>query len=138
MVQRVRHARVTVDERLIGEIGRGLLVLLGVAPDDTETQARWMADKLAGIRIFADAEGKMNCDVGQIGGGILVVPQFTLYADATKGRRPSFVSAARPEIAEPLYERVVALLSAQHGSFGADMQVTLQNDGPVTLLLDSP
>lgn len=138
VVQRVKHARVSVGEQTVGEIGAGLLVLLGIAPTDTEAEVVWMAGKIAGLRIFADEAGLMNRSVRDIGGEILVVSQFTLYGDVAKGRRPSFGKAARPEVAEPLYERAVALLSAQHGQFGADMQVALVNDGPVTLIVETP
>lgn len=138
VIQRVASARVEVDGATVGEIGPGLLVLLGVSPTDTEATAAWMADRVAGLRIFADDAGKMNLSVRDSGGGVLVVSQFTLYGDCTKGRRPSFIGAARPELAEPLYERVADLLGAQRGRFGAHMGVSLVNDGPVTLLLDSP
>lgn len=138
VVQRVRRARVSVGEAVTGEIGAGLLVLLGVAPTDGPAEVAWMADKVAGLRIFADAEGKMNLSVRDVGGGVLVVSQFTLYGDVARGRRPSFGAAARPELAEPLYEAVADALGAARGRFGADMQVELVNDGPVTLLLDSP
>jgi D-tyrosyl-tRNA(Tyr) deacylase len=142
VIQRVTRAAVRVEGRTIGEIGPGLLVLLGVAPSDTEAQADWIADRIANLRIFADDAGKMNRSVRDIHGGILVVSQFTLYGDASRGRRPSFINAARPEIAEPLYQRVLARLSlpdlpAQAGLFGADMAVELVNDGPVTLIIDS-
>lgn len=142
LIQRVSRASVRVDGRVTGEIGPGLLVLLGVAPADTEAQADWIADRIAHLRIFADEAGKMNRSVRDIGGGVLVVSQFTLYGDARKGRRPSFIGAARPEIAEPLYRRVLERLSlpdrsAQAGVFGADMAVELINDGPVTLLIES-
>jgi D-aminoacyl-tRNA deacylase len=143
VVQRVSRAGVTVDGETVGVIGRGLLVLLGVAPADTEAEARWLADKVVGLRIFPDDEGKMNRDVSEAGGGVLVVSQFTLYGDARKGRRPSFIGAAPPEMAEPLYESFVAAVRAQGvpaatGRFGAMMQVELVNDGPVTLLVDTP
>lgn len=138
VVQRVSEARVTVEGRVVGEIGRGLLVLLGVAPTDGPAQVSWLASKIAGLRIFSDEAGKMNLSVAEIGGGVLVVSQFTLYGDASKGRRPSFVGAARPELAEPLYEAFADALGAQRGVFGADMQVALTNDGPVTLILDTP
>jgi D-tyrosyl-tRNA(Tyr) deacylase len=143
VVQRVRSARVLVSDEVVGAIGQGLLVLLGVAPTDTAAQVRWLADKVVGLRIFADADGKMNRGVAEIGGGVLVVSQFTLYGDCRKGRRPSFVGAAAPEIAEPLYEAflngVRALgIPVAAGRFGALMQVELVNDGPVTLIIDAP
>ena len=138
VVQRVSRACVRVEGETIGRIGPGLLVLLGVAPADGPAQVTWMADKLANLRIFADQDGKMNRSVRESGGGILLVSQFTLYGDATKGRRPSFTGAARPELAEPLYRDLATRLEAQTGVFGAHMEVDLVNDGPVTLLLDSP
>ena len=130
-----------VDGRSIGRIERGLLILVGFTHADGEEQLAWMTDKIAGLRIFADAEEKMNLAVGDVGGAVLVVPQFTLYGDAVKGRRPSFVDAARPEQAIPLYERFVGLLAARGlrtatGEFGATMEVELVNDGPVTLMLE--
>lgn len=141
VLQRVARARVTVEGRVVGEIGRGLLLLAGFTDGDTEETLRWMADKVVGLRVFTDAEGKMNLSVEEIGGAVLVVSQFTLYGDARKGRRPSFVEAARPEAAVPLYERFVELLRAagrpvETGEFGAMMQVELVNDGPVTLVLE--
>jgi D-aminoacyl-tRNA deacylase len=141
VLQRVSRARVTVEGRVTGEIGRGLLLLAGFTDADGEEALTWMADKVVGLRIFPDNEGKMNRSVEEIGGAILVVSQFTLYGDARKGRRPSFVDAARPEIAIPLYERFVALLRAagrpvETGEFGAMMDVELLNDGPVTLILE--
>lgn len=143
VVQRVSRARVVIDGETVGEIGQGLLVLLGVTHTDTRATAAWLADKVVGLRIFADAEGKMNRAVADVGGGVLVVSQFTLYGNCAKGRRPSFLDAARPELAVPLYEAFVeevrALgVPAATGRFGAMMQVELVNDGPVTLLLDSP
>lgn len=138
VVQRVARAEVRVAGACTGAIGAGLLVLLGVAPTDGPAQVKWMVDKLENLRIFADAEGKMNLSVRDVRGGILVVSQFTLYGDAAKGRRPSFIGAARPELAEPLYEQLCTALGAARGRFGADMQVELVNDGPVTLLLDTP
>ncbi|MFZ5481350.1 MAG: D-aminoacyl-tRNA deacylase [Myxococcota bacterium] len=138
VVQRVSRASVRVEGRVTGEIGLGLLVLLGVAPEDGPAQVAWLADKVEGLRIFADAEGKMNLSVRDVGGGVLVVSQFTLYGDATKGRRPSFVKAARPELAEPLYEALADRLGAARGVFGAHMEVELVNDGPVTLILEAP
>lgn len=138
VLQRVARAAVRVDGAEVGAIGPGLLVLLAVAPGDTEATADWMADRIAGLRVFADAEGRMNRSVREVGGGILVVSQFTLYADTRSGRRPSFTGAARPERAEPLYRRVADALEAARGRFGAHMELELVNDGPVTLILDSP
>jgi D-tyrosyl-tRNA(Tyr) deacylase len=143
LVQRVSRARVTVEGRVTGEIGRGLLVLLGATHQDGEQQATWLAQKLAGLRIFPDGAGLMNLDARQAGGAALVVPQFTLYGDARRGRRPDFVRAARPEQAEPLFERFCTLLAAQgigveRGVFGAHMEVELVNDGPVTLMIETP
>jgi len=142
VVQRVSRARVTVDAAVVGEIGRGLLVLLGVTHDDTAERARWLADKVIGLRIFADAEDKMNLGVADVGGMVLVVSQFTLYGDCSKGRRPSFIAAANPELAIPLYEAFIDAVKAQGipvatGRFGAMMQVELVNDGPVTLIVES-
>jgi D-tyrosyl-tRNA(Tyr) deacylase len=141
VIQRVSRARVTVGERVTGEIGRGLLLLVGFTHADGEAELRWMADKLLGLRIFADDQGKMNQAIDEIGGALLVVPQFTLYGDADKGRRPSFVAAAKPETAIPLYEQFVIELRGhgahvETGEFGAMMQVELVNDGPVTLWLE--
>lgn len=143
VVQRVRSARVTVGEEVVGAVGTGLLVLLGVAPTDTAAQVQWLADKVVGLRVFRDADDKMNLGVTEVGGGILVVSQFTLYGDCRKGRRPSFVGAAPPEIAEPLYEAFIRAVRAlgvptSAGRFGAMMQVELVNDGPVTLVIDTP
>lgn len=142
LVQRVSEASVTVDGRVVAAIGRGLLVLLGVTHDDGEAQAAWLARKMAGLRIFDDAQGKMNLSLADIGGEVLVVSQFTLYGDLQRGRRPSFTAAARPEHAEPLCDRFVQLLRSegvpvQTGIFAALMQVRLVNDGPVTLWLDT-
>jgi D-tyrosyl-tRNA(Tyr) deacylase len=143
VVQRVSRARVLVGGEAVGAVGRGLLVLLGVAPSDTAEGARWLADKVVGLRIFADAAGKMNLDVAEAGGGVLVVSQFTLYGDCRKGRRPSFVGAAGPDVAVPLYEEFLAAVRAHGlptaaGRFGAMMQVELVNDGPVTLIVETP
>jgi D-tyrosyl-tRNA(Tyr) deacylase len=135
LVQRVSHASVAVDGQLVSEIGPGLLVLLGVTHDDTEQQADWLAGKVRALRIFADAEGKMNEPLGDR--EVLCVSQFTLYGDARKGNRPSYVAAAPPEHAEPLYERFCERLGARRGVFGALMAVELTNDGPVTLLVES-
>jgi D-tyrosyl-tRNA(Tyr) deacylase len=141
VLQRVSRASVTIDGRVAGAIGRGYCLLAGFTQADTADQVVWMADKVAGLRIFADADDKMNLSLSEVGGAVLVVSQFTLYGDASKGRRPSFVDAARPEIAIPLYERFIAELRArglevQTGAFGAMMQVELVNDGPVTLVLE--
>ena len=137
LVQRVSEASVTVDGDEIARIGRGLLVLLGVRGEDGPEQADRLAGKLERLRVFEDDEGRMNLSVRDVGGELLVVSQFTLYGDARKGNRPSFVDAAPPEVADPLYERVRAALGAQGGRFGARMQVALVNDGPVTLLLEA-
>lgn len=141
VVQRVRNASVRVDDRIVGEIGAGLLVLLGVAEGDEETAARWMARKLANLRIFADDQGRMNRSVIDTSGSILLVSQFTLCADTRQGHRPSFVNAAQPEMAEPLVALTAELLREQGltvatGEFGASMLVALENDGPVTIVLD--
>ena len=141
VVQRVSRATVQVDRKDVGSIGAGLLVLVGFTRDDGPPQVDWMADKLVGLRIFADGDGKMNLDVREAGGAVLAVSQFTLYGDARKGRRPSFVEAAPPEIAEPLYGSFVDAIRARGvtvatGVFGAIMEVSLVNDGPVTLVLD--
>ncbi|MFD2786508.1 D-aminoacyl-tRNA deacylase [Hymenobacter rubripertinctus] len=143
VLQRVRHARVTVEGRVTGQIGPGLLVLVGFAPEDDAGILERMARKLVQLRIFSDEEGCMNCSVQEVGGQVLVVSQFTLLADARKGNRPSYVGAAPPRLAIPLYEQFVQRLSAllgqpvATGEFGADMQVELLNDGPVTIVLDS-
>ena len=142
VLQRVSRAKVSIAGETVGEIGPGLLVLLGITHADTPEQAKWLAEKIAGLRIFNDADGKMNLSVADVGGGVLVVSQFTLYGDCAKGRRPSFIDAARPEVAIPLYEAFVngvkALgVPAATGRFGAMMQVELVNDGPVSLIVDS-
>jgi D-tyrosyl-tRNA(Tyr) deacylase len=142
VVQRVSRARVTVDGRVTGEIAHGLLVLVGVGSADTEQDARWLADKIAELRIFEDDAGKMNRSLAEAAGAVLAVSQFTLYGDCRKGRRPSFDRAARSEQARALYEKFVAFLRerglrVEEGVFQAMMQVELVNDGPVTLLLDS-
>jgi D-tyrosyl-tRNA(Tyr) deacylase len=143
LIQRVTRASVTVEAAERGRIDRGLLVLLGATHDDGEPQALWLAGKVAGLRVFADPEGKMNRDVREAGGAVLVIPQFTLYGDARRGRRPEFTAAARPEQAEPLVERFCAALAAEgvrveRGVFRAHMAVELVNDGPVTLLIETP
>jgi D-tyrosyl-tRNA(Tyr) deacylase len=143
VLQRVSRAEVRVDGAITGKIGLGYLVLAGFAPTDTEATLDWMAEKILGLRLFADPQGKMNLDLEEVNGAVLVVSQFTLYGDAQKGRRPSFVGAAPPAQAVPLYERFVALLKERSGGlrietgqFGAMMEVDLVNDGPVTLLLE--
>lgn len=141
-VQRVSQGQVSVDDDVCGQIGRGLVVLLGVATDDTPADAAQLADKIVGLRVFDDAEGKMNLALADVGGAMLVISQFTLLGDCRKGRRPSFVGAAPPELAETLYQEFVRAVAAQGievatGRFRQHMQVSLTNDGPVTLLLDS-
>jgi D-tyrosyl-tRNA(Tyr) deacylase len=137
----VSSASVTVEGRVVGSIDRGFVVLVGFTHADTMEHVRWMADKVAGLRLFGDAEGKMNLALGEVGGAVLVVSQFTLYGDAEKGRRPSFIAAARPEVAIPLYEAFIGELRARGlavatGEFGAMMEVRLVNEGPVTLTLE--
>lgn len=141
VLQRVSRASVTIEGTVVGEIGRGLVLLVGFTAGDDEETLRWMAEKVYGLRIFSDDEGKMNRSLEEIGADLLVVSQFTLYGDTSRGRRPSFVQAARPEEAIPLYERFVRLLRemgprVETGEFGAMMQVELVNDGPVTLVLE--
>lgn len=142
VVQRVHESSVTVDGRITGKIGKGLLVLLGVSESDTEQDADYLAEKIVGLRCFADDASKFNLSVRDVGGSVLAVSQFTLFGDCRKGKRPSFTEAARPELAIPLYERFVERVRAsgievQTGEFGAHMDVHLVNDGPVTLMLDS-
>jgi len=142
VVQRVTAASVRVGDRVIGEIGAGLVALIGVARDDEAGDAEFIAAKIAGLRLFDDSSGVMNLALADIGGAVLAVSQFTLYGDARKGRRPSFIAAAPGELARPLFDRVVQLLRlagvrTQTGEFGAEMHVALTNDGPVTILLDS-
>ena len=141
VVQRVASSRVTVDERVIGEVKKGLLVLLGVTHDDTSKDVDYMVDKVTNLRIFEDENDKMNLSLKDIGGEVMAVSQFTLYGDARKGRRPSFSDAARPDVANPLYEEFVEKLRAQGitvgtGVFGAHMMVELTNDGPVTIVME--
>jgi D-tyrosyl-tRNA(Tyr) deacylase len=141
LLQRVSRAEVRIDGRATGRIGAGFCLLVGFTHSDGEEQVAWMADKVLGLRLFGDAEGKMNLALGDVDGALLVVSQFTLYGDAQKGRRPSFIDAARPELAEPLYQRFVAALRergarVETGEFGAMMEVELVNDGPVTLWLE--
>lgn len=141
VLTRVKNARVEIGGQTVGEIGQGFLVLLGVAPADTEAQAVRMADKVCGLRIFEDENEKMNLNLAAVGGSLLVVSQFTLYADC-KSRRPGFTGAAKPDVAVPLYEKFMEEcrgrgFQVEHGEFGADMQVFSQNDGPVTIWLDT-
>ena len=142
LIQRVRHASVTVENEVIGKIGHGLLVLVGVSNEDTQQIADKMIDKMTKLRIFDDADGKTNLAISDVGGEFLIISQFTLYADCRKGNRPSFTNAGKPDVANELYEYVIASLKekgfvAEHGSFGADMKVELLNDGPFTVMLDS-
>jgi D-tyrosyl-tRNA(Tyr) deacylase len=141
VLQRVSKASVTIGGRVAGAIGRGFCLLVGFTHGDTGEQVDWMAEKVAGLRLFSDAEGKMNLGLSEVRGAVLVISQFTLYGDTAKGRRPSFIEAARPETAIPLYERFLAALRTRglelaSGEFGADMQVEIHNDGPVTLILE--
>ena len=141
LLQRVSRAEVRVDGRVTGSIGRGFLLLVGFTHADGDAEVAWMAEKVVGLRLFGDAEGKMNLALADVDGALLVVSQFTLYGDAAKGRRPSFIDAARPDVAVPLYERFVTALRArgvrtETGEFGAMMDVELVNDGPVTLWLE--
>lgn len=141
VVQRVLEARVSVDNACVGKIDHGLMILVGITHDDTEAQVKFLAQKVANLRIFSDLDDKMNLSVLDIAGSVLAVSQFTLYADAGKGNRPSYVAAARPNVAQPLYELFInelALLgvTVASGIFGADMQVSLINDGPVTIIMD--
>lgn len=143
VVQRVSHASVTIHNQLKGQIETGFLILLGITHTDTYEDVEWLSRKIIGMRIFGDAEGKMNLDLAAVGGEILLISQFTLHASTKKGNRPSFIEAARPEVAIPLYEAMIIQLSTalskpiQTGEFGADMKVSLLNDGPVTILIDS-
>ena len=142
VVTRVKHASVTIDGKVHGQIGEGFLILLGITHEDTEAQAVKLADKLTGLRIFEDENGKMNRGLEEVNGQLLIVSQFTLYGNCKKGRRPDFLAAARPEVAIPLYEKFVELCRAkgfhtETGEFGADMQVESLNDGPLTLVVDT-
>lgn len=141
VVQRVETGKVTIGDHTVAEIGRGVVILLGIGPDDGEEQARYLAEKIANLRIFADEDGKTNLSLLEVGGEAIIVSQFTLYADTRKGRRPSFVKAASPEVAEPLVERFAGLMGAQGvptqtGQFGAKMLVEIFNDGPVTIWME--
>ena len=142
VLTRVKSASVTIDGKVNGKIGRGFLILLGIGPEDTEKECRYLAEKALGLRIFTDENDKMNLGLADIGGEVLVVSQFTLYGNCRKGRRPSFTDAAGPELGNALYEKFLAICEElgyppQHGEFGADMQVESINDGPVTLILDT-
>ena len=142
ILTRVNSASVSIDGETVGQIGKGFLILLGVGPEDTEKECRCLAEKALALRIFTDEEGKMNLGLDSVGGQVLVVSQFTLYGNCRKGRRPSFVGAADPELGNRLYERFLEICEElgyppQHGRFGADMQVASVNDGPVTLILDT-
>jgi D-aminoacyl-tRNA deacylase len=141
LVQRVRYGKVSVEDKVTAEIGKGLVILLGIGHDDGEEQAAYLADKIANLRIFEDAEGRMNLSLLDVNGAAIVVSQFTLYADTNRGRRPSFTSAALPEIARPLVSRFADILKnlgipTGQGVFGADMQVEIHNDGPITIWLE--
>ena len=142
VLTRVKSASVAIDGEIVGQIGQGFLILLGVGPEDTEKECRYLAEKALGLRIFEDENGKMNLGLADVGGQVLVVSQFTLYGNCRKGRRPSFVGAAGPELGNALYEKFLADCAdlgytPQHGQFGADMQVESVNDGPVTIILDT-
>ena len=142
VLTRVRSASVTIDGQVVGSIGKGFLILLGVGPNDTEKQCRYLAEKALGLRVFEDENGKMNLGLADVDGQVLVVSQFTLYGNCRKGRRPSFTDAAGPELGNRLYEQFLADCAdlgyePQHGQFGADMKVESINDGPVTLILDT-
>ena len=142
VLTRVKSASVTIDGEVVGKIGKGFLILLGVGPNDTAEHCKFLAQKALGLRVFEDEAGKMNLGLEAVGGQVLVVSQFTLYGNCRKGRRPSFVEAAGPELGNALYEKFLAICEElgyppQHGQFGADMQVASVNDGPVTLILDT-
>lgn len=143
VIQRVTQASVSIDGQISGQIGTGFLILLGITHADTREDVDWLSRKIVGMRVFNDAEGKMNLDLAAVNGDILLVSQFTLHASTKKGNRPSFIEAARPEVAIPLYEAMITQLTAdlgkpiQTGEFGADMKISLLNDGPVTIVIDS-
>ena len=142
VIQRVTHASVTVDRDVLGKIEKGFMVLIGIEDSDTQAVADKMISKMLGLRIFEDEEGKMNLALKDVGSGLLLISQFTLYADCKRGNRPSFVKAGKPDMAEPMYEYIIEkcreqIKNTQKGQFGADMKVELLNDGPVTIVLDS-
>jgi D-tyrosyl-tRNA(Tyr) deacylase len=143
VIQRVSQASVTIENKIKGQIGLGFMILLGITHTDTQEDIEWLSKKIVGLRVFGDEEGKMNLDLNAVKGNILLISQFTLHASTKKGNRPSFIEAARPEIAIPLYEKMIAQLefdlgkSIETGTFGADMKVSLLNDGPVTIIIDS-
>ncbi len=143
IIQRVSQASVTIDEKINGQIGLGFMILLGITHTDTQEDIEWLSKKIVGLRVFGDEEGKMNLDLKSVDGNILLISQFTLHASTKKGNRPSFIEAARPEIAIPLYEKMIAQIEfdlgkpIETGIFGADMKVSLLNDGPVTIIIDS-
>ncbi|MGL5124032.1 MAG: D-aminoacyl-tRNA deacylase [Fusobacteriaceae bacterium] len=142
IIQRVTHASVSIENKIVGKINNGFLVLLGIKDTDNEKEAEWLAEKICGLRIFEDENGKMNKELKEINGEILLVSQFTLYGDCRKGKRPSFIKSAKPDIAIPLYEKfkneiLKHNIPLQCGEFGADMKVDLLNDGPVTLIIDT-
>jgi D-tyrosyl-tRNA(Tyr) deacylase len=143
VAQRVSKAQVSVEGNVVGKIDKGLLIFLGITHRDNEKDAKWLVNKISGLRIFSDEDGKMNKSIEDIEGEILLISQFTLYGDARKGRRPSFIDAAKPDIAVPLYNKFIELirekdLKVSTGEFGADMKVELLNDGPVTMIIESP
>jgi D-tyrosyl-tRNA(Tyr) deacylase len=141
VIQRVKKAQVSVDEEIVGSIQVGFLILLGITHDDTEEDVTWLVQKIEKLRVFSDDQGAMNLDLNAVNGAVLVVSQFTLFANYKKGNRPSFINAAHPDHAKPLYqlfiEKMQTSIPTQQGIFGADMQITLQNDGPVTILMDT-
>lgn len=143
VIQRVSEASVKIDGQIKGQIGLGFMILLGITHTDTQEDIEWLSKKIVGMRIFGDEEGKMNLDLNSVDGNILLISQFTLHASTKKGNRPSFIEAARPEVAIPLYEKMIAQLETdlgkkiETGEFGADMKVSLINDGPVTIVIDS-
>ncbi len=143
VIQRATQASVTIDNEIKGQIGLGFMILLGITHTDTQEDIEWLSKKIVGLRVFGDEEGKMNLDIKSVDGNILLISQFTLHASTKKGNRPSFIEAARPEIAIPLYEKMIAQVefdlgkTIETGTFGADMKVSLLNDGPVTIIIDS-